>query len=164
MAQISGSKPLLPSVLDRLIDLQPQQTREPHRDQNQVLRELKQSVARDLENLLNTRFRAKPFPPELDELHISLVNYGIPDFTGANLGVAQRRDEFRAIIERVLRAYEPRFKTVKVQLVANQEPTDRTLRFRIDALLYAEPAPEPVVFDSALEPTSATFEVKRAAR
>jgi type VI secretion system protein ImpF len=164
MAQISSNKPLLPSVLDRLIDHSPQNTREPHRDQNQVLRELKQSVARDLENLLNTRYRAKPLPKGLDELEVSLVNYGIPDFTGASLGVAQERDKFRSIIERVLRVYEPRFKTVKVQIVPNQEPTDRTLRFRIDALLYADPAPEPVVFDSQLDPTSATFEVKKSVR
>jgi type VI secretion system protein ImpF len=46
----------------------------------------------------------------------------------------------------------------------NSDALDRTLRFRIDALLYAEPAPEPVVFDSQLEPSSATIEIKPGPR
>ena len=33
-------------------------------------------------------------------------------------------------------------------------------RERIDALLFAEPAPEPVVFDSQLEPVTGNVEVK----
>ena len=42
----------------------------------------------------------------------------------------------------------------------HSESYDRTLRFRIDGLLAVDPAPEPVVFDSQLEPATATFEVK----
>jgi type VI secretion system protein ImpF len=64
------------------------------------------------------------------------------------------------LIENVLRACESRFQTVQVRLLDNAEPLDRTLRFRIDALLYANPAPEPVVFDSALQPVSQEFEIK----
>ena len=46
-------------------------------------------------------------------------------------------------------------------MLSNVDETDRTLRFRIDALMYAEPAPEPVLFDSQMNPVSANFEVKR---
>jgi type VI secretion system protein ImpF len=38
------------------------------------------------------------------------------------------------------------------------------LRFRIDALLQAEPAPEPIVFDSALQPVTGNVEVKGTVR
>jgi type VI secretion system protein ImpF len=31
------------------------------------------------------------------------------------------------------------------------------LRFRIDAVMYAEPAPEPVSFDSQLDPANHAF-------
>ena len=41
----------------------------------------------------------------------------------------------------------------------NPEPGDRTLRFRIDALLRADPSPEPVIFDSTLEPATHQFAV-----
>jgi type VI secretion system protein ImpF len=49
-------------------------------------------------------------------------------------------------------------------MLANRDETDRTLRFRIDAMLYAEPAPEPVIFDSELEPLTNSFSVASEAR
>jgi type VI secretion system protein ImpF len=160
MARIHPEQPLVPSVLDRLLDAEPEVSREPAKSRNQVLRELKQSVRRDLENLLNTRQRCLPSPPGLKELKQSLANYGIPDFTAANMASPKEREQFCRTLQTVLRQGEPRFKTVKVQLLSNTEPLDRTLRFRIDALLYADPAPEPVVFDSLLEPATGTVAVK----
>ena len=160
MSRVRENQMLLPSVLDRLIDDEPENTRETPRSRNQVLRELRQSVRRDLEDLLNTRWRCTAWPPNLDELEVSLVNYGIPDFTGAVMNSPEDRDSFRRVIEQTIRRFEPRFKTVKVELLKNSDRTDRTMRFRIDALMYAEPAPEPVVFDSHMEPTTRTFEVK----
>jgi type VI secretion system protein ImpF len=160
MAKIKADQPLVPSVLDRLLDDDPATTREAARGRNQVLREMKLAVRRDLENLLNTRRRCKSWPNGLDELHKSLVNYGLPDFVGSALSSGRSREEFCETIAEIIRAFEPRFKTVRVSLLTNAEPLDRTLRFRIDALLHADPAPEPVVFDSALEPGSGNFQVK----
>lgn len=164
MARVRPDQPLLPSVLDRLLDDAPDASREPPKARTQVLRELKQSVRRDLENLLNTRWRCVSWPSGLRELEQSLLNYGLPDFTGAALGVARRREEFRRVIEKAIRTYEPRFKNVMVRLLDNADPADRTLRFRIEALLEAEPAPEPVLFDSALEPATGNFAVKGVGR
>ena len=161
MARIRDDQPLVPSILDRLIDTEPQVSRETPKSRSQVLRELKDSVRRDLENLLNTRWRSFSWPPNLDELDISVVNYGIPDFTGANMSLASEREELRRTLEKIIKRFEPRFKTVKVSIVKNKDEFDRTLRFRIDALLYAEPAPEPVVFDSQLQPAATTFEVRQ---
>jgi type VI secretion system protein ImpF len=163
MAKIAADQLLLPSVLDRLLDDDPDVTRETAKSRNQVLREMKLSVRRDLENLLNTRRRAGPLSPELAELNRSLVGYGLPDFTGTDMTGAEAREEFRQAVETVLRAYEPRFKTVTVHLLEGTEPLDRTLRFRIDALLYAYPAPEVVVFDSAVEPLTGDVQVKGSA-
>lgn len=159
MGRISNDTALIPSVLDRLIDHDPGATREAPKGQVQVLREMKQSLRRDLENLLNTRWRCLSWPPNMDELELSLVNYGLPDFSGANLGIAQNREEFRRVIERVIARFEPRLKNVKVQ-VLNDGSADRVLKFKIDALLQADPAPEPVAFESALEPCSGSFTVK----
>jgi len=160
MAPSPKGQPLLPSVLDRL--MQPDAgtggrgagLRE-HRQ-----RELKECIRRDLEDLLNTRWRASSWPPNLDELETSLVNYGIPDFTGANLGSPTNQEEFRRVLERVIRKFEPRFKSVKVHLLKNPDPLDRALRFRIDALVHADPVPEAVIFDSELKPLTAGFEIK----
>jgi type VI secretion system protein ImpF len=164
MSRVREDQMLIPSVLDRLIDEEPENTREAPRSRNQVLRDLRQSVRRDLEDLLNTRWRCVAWPPNLDELETSLVNYGIPDFTGSMMNSPEDREDFRNIIEQTVRRFEPRFKTVRVEMLKNADRTDRTMRFRIDALMYAEPAPEPVVFDSQLEPTTRTFEVKGSNR
>jgi type VI secretion system protein ImpF len=160
MAKLKPDQPLVPSVLDRLLDDDPAATREAARGRSQLLRDLKQSVRRDLENLLNTRRRGLSPPPGLSELEKSLVNYGLPDFVGARLSSADSREAFCRAIEEVIRTYEPRFKTVHVVPLTGDQPLDRTLRFRIDALLHADPAPEPVVFDSALDPGTNTIAVK----
>jgi type VI secretion system protein ImpF len=151
---------LVPSVLDRLLDDEPGVSCEPARNQNQALSDLKLALRRDLENLLNTRHSFLSWGPALQELNQSLLNYGLADFTGSGLASPREREEFCRTLQGVLRQCEPRFKTVKVTPLTNAEPLDRTLRFRIDALLRVKPAPEPVVFDSLLEPASASFAIK----
>jgi type VI secretion system protein ImpF len=162
MPKPRSDQPLLPSVLDRLLDDDPGNTREPAPSRDQVLREMKESVRRDLENLLNTRRRLLAWPAELKELNRSMVGYGIPDVSGSALGAAAGREEFCRLLQTMLRQYEPRFKTVEVRPLTNAEPLDRTLRFRIDALLHVDPAPEPVAFDSTLEPGKGGFAVRGA--
>lgn len=163
MAKIRTDQPLIPSVLDRLLDFEPDASREAPRSRNQVLRELKLSVRRDLEDLLNTKTRCVPWPPHLEELKQSLVNYGIPDITSTGMSSNKDREEFCRILQMVIRQHETRLKGVKVTLLENDEPLDRTLRFRINALLQAEPAPEPIVFDSAVRPATGGVEVKGGA-
>jgi len=164
LAQIKADQPLLPSVLDRLLDYEPAETRETPRSRSQLLRDLKQSIGRDLENLLNTRRRCKSWPENLAELEKSLANYGVPDLTAAALGSSAGREEFRRVFAEVVRLFEPRFTRVVVEMLGNSEPLDRTLRFRIKALLHAEAASEPVVFDSAMQPATGNVEVKGTGR
>lgn len=157
MPELSRDQLLVTSVLDRLLDDEPQSARDAPRHQNRVMSELKKNVCRDLQDLLNTRSRCGQWPPGCEDLEATLANYGLPDFTDAH------PDEFRKLIEVIIRRYEPRFKEVRVRLLgdaAQNSRTDRTLKFRIDALLYAEPSPEPLVFDSELEPVGGTIAVK----
>jgi len=164
MASLASDQPLVPSVLDRLLDDEPGVAREPLRARHQVLREMKHSLRRDLENLLNTRQRATRWPPHCRELEHSLLNYGIPDVTGLDLTTGEGREQLRQLIETELRELDPRFKSVSVHLLEPADRSDRTLRFRIDAVVYAEPALEEVVFDSALKPATGEIEVKGMAR
>jgi type VI secretion system protein ImpF len=152
-------QPLAPSVLDRLLDDDPAVSVEAPRNRTQLLGDLKQSVRRDLEDLLNTRRRNLVLPAGLKELGTSLVAYGVPDFSGAGPATAKDRDAFCRQVEAVIRANEPRLLRVAVELAATPEQADRTLRFRIEALLRADPAPEPVTFDTALEAATNQFAV-----
>lgn len=161
MAKIHSDQSLVPSVLDRLLDDEPQNSREAPLTRSQVLRQLKQSVRRDLENLLNTRWRISSWPQEYEELDLSLMGYGIPDFTGSNMSLRSERERLRRTVEEAIQRFDPRFKSVQVSLPDESFPEERALRFRISGLLHAEPAPEPVVFDSTMQPSTATFEVKQ---
>ena len=146
MPPIDRDQQLTPSLLDRLLDDEPGNQREAVKQRHQVLREMKLSVRRDLENLLNTRWRCVSWPPNLEELETSLVNYGIPDFTGIRFASANTQGELRSILEAVIRRFEPRFSKVRVELITNADSLDRTLRFRIDAMLHAEPVVEPAAW------------------
>ncbi len=160
MSRIRPNQLLLPSVLDRLLDFEPEVSKEPPKSRTQLLRDLKQSVRRDLECLLNSRVCVYPVPDDLPALKISVLNYGIPDFTGLAMGSRENRENLREIVEDTIRRFETRFKSVHVEIAEDFDLNKRSLRFRIDGVLHAEPAPEPVVFDSELRPQSCEFEVK----
>src|SRR5262249_27456998 len=160
MPPIRADQPLVPSVLDRLLDDDPAVSTEPARNRSQLLRELKLSVRRDIEHLLNARRRNVTIPSGLTELADSLLTYGIPDFSGTSPATDTQRKAFCRQLEAIIQQGEPRLLRVSVELVGDTNPTDRTLRFRIDALLRADPSPEPVVFDSTLEPATHQFAVQ----
>ncbi|MGB3610443.1 MAG: type VI secretion system baseplate subunit TssE [Cellvibrio sp.] len=160
--RVDKKKELRPSILDRLLDDEPHIQVEADKNRHQHLRELRNSVKRDLENLLNTRYRMVEPPEEFAQLELSLLNYGLPDLATVNIADIEKKRNFTRHLEKILRDYEPRFKTVKVNHIDNKDNTDRTLRFRIDATLYADPAPEIVVFDSVLDPVSRTVNVEES--
>ena len=160
MARVDKKKKLRPSILDRLFDNDLDNNVEVDPDQHQKLKDLRNSVRRDLENLLNTRFRMIEPPDEYNELKKSLLNYGLPDLATVNISDNEKRKKFIRHLESILIEFEPRFKTVKVTYMENTDSLDRTLRFRIDATLYADPSPEIVVFDSILEPVTRNVNVE----
>ncbi len=162
MSRLDKRKRLRPSILDRLLDDEPGNKIDVLAGAQDHLRQLRDSVRRDLENLLNTRYRVVAPPEDLTELEVSLMNYGLPDLATLNIINMDKRREFVRELEAVLKTYEPRFKTVKVRTLDTGENTDRTLRFRIDATLYADPAPETVVFDSVLYPVSRSVNVEES--
>ena len=155
-----SSLPLKPSVLDRLLDDDPGVSVEAPQTSPQQLRELRRSVSRDLENLLNTRWRCSVWPPDLEQLNDSLVNYGIPDFTSSGLNAAEEPDVLLRAIEAAIRHFEPRLQDVRIRPIERQNELDRTLQFRIDAILHVEPLSEPVRFDSTLQPATGQFLVQ----
>lgn len=161
MAKSLKARPLTASLLDRLLDDDPALSREPAHLRHPTLAKLKQDVRRDLESLLNTRVRNVVWSPKLDHLDVSLLNYGLPDYGSMNLAAAEERQKFCRLIENVILAFEPRLMEVKVVPHSAEEPLDRTFRFRIEALLRVDPAPEPVLFDSHLDPGTGNFDIQK---
>ncbi|MBL1259846.1 MAG: type VI secretion system baseplate subunit TssE [Thiotrichaceae bacterium] len=160
MARIDKAKKLRPSVLDRLFDDEPHNQTERDLDNHQLLKQLRSSIRRDLESLLNTRFHITEPADEFPQLEKSLLNYGLPDLATVNIMDIDKRNEFTRALEKTLEYFEPRFKSVKVSFLERDDNADRTLRFRIDAVIYADPLPEIVVFDSIFESVTRTVNVK----
>ena len=162
MAISDKERNLRASILDRLFDDEPNVSVDSEHSRQRKLKDLRNSVRRDLESLLNARYRVISPPEQFEQLSTSLLNYGLPDLATVNMLDVVKRQEFTRNIEHIIRTYEPRFKSVKVSYIDNTRSTDRTLRFRIDAVMYADPAPEVIVFDSVLEPVLRTVTVEES--
>lgn len=159
MPRIEGEVRITPSVLDRLIDTEPQVSSEPPMSRPKSLRQLKDAVRRDLEWLLNTRQLVDKIPEGLREVRQSLAAYGLPDFTATGVKSLRDQERVRRVIQVAIELFEPRLKDVSVTVHPGRD-FERSLHFRIDASLQVEPAPEPVVFDTALEILSSEFQVQ----
>lgn len=150
MADVRHNRGILPSILDRLLDDQSEPLQAQSSYNVHSLDQVKQAVTRDLEALLNTRReRFEDLPPEFTEARQSLVNYGLPDFSALSLQSLEDRNRIRRVLEQTIALFEPRLTRVRVTLEALRAH-EQTLRFRIDAMLRVEPAPEPVTFDAML--------------
>src|SRR5690625_4746335 len=107
MARVRAQQPVLPSLLDRLLDDAPEDRHESPKATTQLLADFKGGVRRDLENLLNTRLYRQQAIESYGELTRSVVNYGLPDFSTVLMGSAEHREEFRRIIQDTITRFEP---------------------------------------------------------
>jgi type VI secretion system protein ImpF len=151
------------SVLDRLIDTAPDSGAEAPLTWAQSVQELKRGLRRDLEWLLNTRRIVTPPPEGFTELEQSLYTFGLPDITSASAESTDTRNWLRRQVQETISLFEPRLTDVHVTVTAVGDLARREVRFVVEALLRMEPSPEQVVFDTVLEISSNTFEVKGAA-
>ncbi|MFT7287921.1 MAG: type VI secretion system protein ImpF [Halieaceae bacterium] len=152
-------KDIRPSLLDRLTNAD--NFKEGSRYYS--INELRHSVQTDLQYLLNTRVRFLSPDEECAETQDTIVNFGLPDITTQSLVSEQGRRQFASWMERSIRRFEPRFKDVTVN-VGGQFEKEEGLAFRIDAVLFADPAPEDVAFDSTIDPISAMIALKEVRR
>ena len=155
--------PLLPSLLDRLLDDHPEESREPAWREVQVVRLLKTSLCRDLQNLLNASRMLAVIPEQYAALKTSLLNYGLPDLQSMEVREDHDLGHLCRLIEESIQAFEPRLRGVRVRPVVDaddKKPIDRRVRFEIEAVLVVEPLREPVLFSSSLDVASGEFAVE----
>jgi type VI secretion system protein ImpF len=126
--------------------------------------ELKDSVARDLEALLNTR----SVLPEgvLDgypECSRSIITYGLCDFADRSLSSPSDRAYICARLVAVVTQHEPRLREVQASLEL-REGSVNNLKFSITALLVASTSEQPVSFDAFLQPSILQYSISKAGR
>lgn len=155
-------RPVQQSVLDRLVDDDPDARAERQPTRAETIDALRTAVRRDLEWLLNTRRELVRLPDGLAEAPRSLVRYGLADVSslprdGSTVGILTRA------VEQAVATFEPRLAQVRVRPVASADAEGRaTVRFTIEAMLRLDPSPERVVFDTVLEVARGEYQVRGA--
>ncbi len=149
------------SLLERLIDHDPKnQAPEQPPTRAQSVRQLKASVRRDLEWLLNTRRTPEPAGTEYEEVERSLHNYGLPDLSSLNWQSSRDRQRLCRLLEQALALFEPRLRRAKVIPLEASASAQHVLRFQIEGMLDMAPAPEYISFDTVLQLSSGEYQVK----
>ena len=121
------------------------------------LQQLRESVALDLEDLLNSR--TAKLSPEIDDFPLakqSILQFGIIDFVGLSTSNPSDRDKICQSIEQSIAAHEPRLKQIKVEMLMEGHNMG-ALCLSIQAFLNIHPLYEPVIFDALLKPTTQQY-------
>jgi type VI secretion system protein ImpF len=138
---IDGASSLL---FEKLTDLDPRSGRDPQLFRVQDLEDLKQSVRRELERLIDTR-RAVTVEQSKADSPDTVMEYGIPDWSNiAAFGVVSQAAFARAVREAIL-VYEPRLHNPVVKIVRDAKRLGK-LVFEISGELRLNTVIEPVSF------------------
>ena len=152
-----------PGLFDRLLDV-PVSGATSGLVARMNIEDLKDSVARDLEALLNTR---TVIPEEIlkrfPECGRSIVTYGLNDFAGRSLSSTDDRAYICQCLEKAIARHEPRLRNVKASLELREDSVNR-LNFAIAALMVVSTSQEPVNFDAVLQPSSLHYTISKARR
>jgi type VI secretion system protein ImpF len=151
MARSYGETTITLSVLDRLIDFDPQSRLENPLSRSQSVRALKSAVRRDLEWLLNSRRICEPPDEALEQVNRSGYVYGLPDLSALTVATAADRNRLVRQILDTIKLFEPRLANVRLVMVETPDAAKKDVRLRIEAMLRMDPVPEPVSFDTVIE-------------
>ncbi|CAB1221470.1 type VI secretion system baseplate subunit TssE [Acinetobacter bouvetii] len=126
-------------------------------DRGISLQQLRESVATDLEDLLNSRMaKLEDCIDDFPMAKQSILQFGIIDFVGLSTANPKDRDQICQSIERSITAHEPRLKQIKVEMLLDGQNMG-ALCLSIQAYLNIYPLFEPVIFDALLKPTTQQY-------
>lgn len=123
-----------------------------------AVRYLKESIRRDLEDLLNTR---RPPARELDGYDLakgSVINYGLEDLSSFYPSSGSSAQDIQQAVRRCIAEYEPRLVGVSVA-VESSDPGRHEIRLHIEAMLPIHPGAETVSFNTTLDVASGIYSV-----
>jgi type VI secretion system protein ImpF len=123
---------------------------------------MKDSVARDIEHVLNTH--ASYSAEDLAGFPLaakSVVSLGLVDITSLSMSSDRDRDRISANIRDALTRQDARLRDVDVS-VREDRSAHAKLAFSIRAKLLLHPDSEPVAFDAVLHPGSQRYEVAQS--
>ena len=152
MVDLSSRDRLQPSLIDRLIDNDPQQQKESLDARVLSRQQLRAAVLRDLSWLFNdSRIEPEPNSVRKDELALwkglefarrSVLNFGMPAFSGVTLSSMDTAEIERAVTE-AIGNFEPRIdpQTLEVNVRTDASDLQNTLQLVIRGQMWSQPVP-----------------------
>lgn len=171
MAELNSRDRLQPSLLDRLIDLEPQSRQESVEARVLTRQQLRAAVLRDLAWLFNAaRHEPEPMSSRTEELAMwqradlarrSVLNYGIPIFAGVTLASMDRRAIEQGIAESI-RSFEPRIDpdSLSVEIKLDSQDNHNTLQLVIRGKLWSQPVPLELLLAADMDIETGTTQVR----
>jgi type VI secretion system protein ImpF len=151
-----------PTLFEKLFDDNPRYVNEINPLRRWNIEELKGSVARDLEALLNTR---RSFSKTLDAYPLvrqSVLNFGILDFVGLSTANPEHCDRICKEIEQTIADHDPRLSQIHVEMDLDSDHVG-SLLFTIRAVLVVYPINEMISFDAVLQPSTQQYSIRHTA-
>jgi type VI secretion system protein ImpF len=150
-----GTATFLPGIWDRLMAAGQGPT-------HQTLAQLHASIARDLEDLFNTRLA---LPADvLDKYKAcrqTILNFGLMDFAALCLGSSEDQHIICAYVTDTIRRFEPRLSDVFTAIAPALDATNR-LDVVIHATIKGHAAGTRVKFNALLQPSTLQYAVREA--
>lgn len=148
------------TLLDRLIDREPDMSGDRPMNRADSIRDYKQALQRDLEWLMNARRSEDPDPGRTPELARSVYHFGLPDLTSLSRDSGDSLAKLALFVEQALALFEPRLANVKVSVAPQEEGVPLAdVRIQVEAVLRLEPSPERITFDTVMHKGNGDLEV-----
>lgn len=165
MGQWSLKERLQPSLLDRLTDLKPAESKESSSHQSMSQTQFKEAVIRDLGWLLNSVAldvcqNLEKYP----EVQRSVINFGLPDMSGHTSSNVDART-METAIRKAIQLFEPRIirNSLKVKVHSNPDTmSHNSLVFEIAGSVFGQPSPFQVVLKSELDLECGEFQLNES--
>jgi type VI secretion system protein ImpF len=162
MAELASRDRLQPSLLDRLTDHHPEQSRETVEARVLTRQQLRAAVLRDLSWLFNT-IRPEPEPASLrtGEVELwrpyqaargSVLNFGMPAFAGSTKSTLDR-PAMEAAIKEAITTFEPRIDapSLSVTIQIDYQHNHNNMQLTIRGEMWAQPMPMELLISGDLD-------------
>jgi len=154
MNNVLSAEAILPCLLDRLCDDEPENRKESHYRQSLTLAHYRRSVLRDLSWLLNTASHTtSEHLDDFPEVAASVLDYGTPDFCGKTVTTLDRSSMETDVADSIAK-FEPRIvkRTLSVKVVPEvNKVSPNLIAFEIRGTMWANPIPEQFQIETKLD-------------
>lgn len=145
MSKLAGNDRWQPALLERLTDHEPDQCTESREFRAMSMRQLRESVLRDLAALLNaTNLSSHDVSASYPLIERSVLNYGLPTLAGGTFSTLDIAD-ITSAISKAIRYFEPRIAAHSLRvssMPSNSRARQNVIAFLIEGDLFALPYPE----------------------